>query len=430
MKIDLKLGRIDAYEFTLASKNIYLNSGADATNYFVIKDNDNNMIFNAGKNSYYLKSADYTAGEAGTMINLSTGKIDSYDFSLISSKVKLSTTGTYTEPYLEIVGDNTTLMHISEEYQYIRSDDYNTTEETGMEINLGTGEFNAYDFSLKAGTSDGYFRMNSRAAYNAYPLWLGTSESEAGFKVDWAGNVHCKNLQASGGSFTGTINATGGTFSGTITGGTFSGAKIIGGSIYVPTEEGANFSVTSAGRLTATSANIGGWEVKDTSSGFSNGSFSVHPTNGLSFTGTGGALTVDATGLTTIDKLKVTTSALFTQECRVGINMNPVLDYDLCIAGKTWIVGTAGIGATAEEGYSLTLGGKIYVKNNIVIKDGCIFTNDSNQAKIKFSGSGLFFNDTNNFQVISTGQVWLQAGGGQKVVIQGDAIVQGGIFTV
>lgn len=428
MKIDLKLGRIDAYEFTLASKNIYLNSGADATNYFVIKDNDNNMIFNAGKNSYYLKSADYTAGEAGTMINLSTGKIDSYDFSLISSKVKLSTTGTYTEPYLEIVGDNTTLMHISEEYQYIRSDDYSTSNETGMEMNLGTGEFTAYDFSLKAGTSEGYLRMNSRAASNAYPLWLGTSESSAGFKVDWAGNVLCENLQAKGGSFTGTINATGGTFSGTITGGIFDGAKIIGGSIYVPTEAGAKFSVTSDGRLTATSANIGGWEVKDTSSGFSNGSFSVHPTNGLSFTGTGGALTVDATGLTTIDKLKVTTSALFTQDCRVGINMNPVTDYDLCISGKAWIIGRTGITSQPKDGYSLTLGGKIYVDSDVVIKDGSYFKTEAEGANLQFNGNGVWLNGT-NINIKSTGQTWIE-GGSNGTVINGDLQVQSGTFII
>ena len=52
MRIDLKNSRMDAYEFTLASKNIYLNSGTDATRYFIIKDNDNNMIFHAGKNNY------------------------------------------------------------------------------------------------------------------------------------------------------------------------------------------------------------------------------------------------------------------------------------------------------------------------------------------------------------------------------------------
>lgn len=435
MRLDLKKGTLDAFDFYLTSKNVMLNSKDSSKPYFVIKDNCNNMLMHIGTDKFWLKSADYsedTSGnsEAGMKIDLTNGKIDAFNFSLISDRVKLSTSGTVTKPYLEIIGDNTTLMHISEDYQVIRSDDYSTSNETGMEMDLGTGEFTAYDFSLKAGSSEGYLRMNSRAAYDAYPLWLGTSESSAGFKVDWAGNVICENLQANGGSFTGTINATGGTFSGTITGGTFSGAKIIGGSIYVPTEAGANFSVTSAGRLTATSANIGGWEVKDTSSGFSNGSFSVHPTNGLSFTGTGGALTVDSTGLTTIDKLKVTTSALFTQDCRVGINMNPVLDYDLCISGKTWIVGKTGICTTADENYSLTLGGKIYVKSDIVIKDGSTFHSDSNGAKIKFSGNGLFFNDTNNFQVISTGQVWLQAGGGQRVVIAGDAIVQQGTFTI
>ena len=368
-------------------------------------------------------------------IDLTNGKIDAFNFSLISDRVKLSTSGTVTKPYLEIIGDNTTLMHISEEYQVIRSDDYSTSDETGMEMDLGTGEFTAYDFSLKAGTTSGYLRMNSRAAYDAYPLWLGTSESSAGFKVDWAGNVICENLQAKGGSFTGTINATGGTFSGTISGGTFSGAKIIGGSIYVPTEAGANFSVTAEGRLTATSANIGGWEVKDQSSGFSSGSFSVSP-SGLTYTGTSGGITVDKNGLTTIDKLKITNALDCTNECKislkgqVGINTSTFGDYDLYVYGKTMMLGHVGIGIGAKDDYALSVSSKLYVGSNVCVKDGCVFTSDSNGAKIQFSGNGLFFNDTNHFQVISTGQVWLQAGGGERVVIHGNAIVQGGTFTV
>lgn len=421
MKIDLKNGRIDAYEFTLASKNVYLNSGEDATKYFIIKDNDNNMIFHAGTgvNGYYLKSADYTPGEAGTMINLSEGKIDSYDFKLTSSKVILSTES----PYFKIDGSDRTLMYVSDDSQYIQDNNGNMT------INLNTGKITAKSFDLTAGVEDNEGRtqlLTLSSNSGNYPIEVSGGEDR--FYVDWAGNVYCTNLQAKGGSFTGTINATGGEFSGTITGGTFSGAKIIGGSIYVPTEAGAKFSVTSDGRLTATSANIGGWEVKDTSSGFSNGSFSVHPTSGLSFTGTGGSLTVDATGLTTIDKLKVTTSALFTQDCIVGINMNPVSDYDLCIAGKAWIIGRTGITSQPKDGYSLTLGGKIYVDSDVVIKDGSYFKTEAGGANLQFNGNGVWLNGT-NINIKSTGQTWIQ-GGSNGTVINGNLQVQAGTFTI
>lgn len=328
MKIDLKNGRMDAYEFTLASKNIYLNSGDNADRYFVIKDNDNNMIFHAGKNNYYMKSADYTAGEAGTMINLKEGKIDSYDFKLTSSKVILSTES----PYFKIDGSSRTLMYVSDDSQYIQDNNGNMT------INLNTGKITAKSFDLSAGVEDNNGRtqmLTLSSNSNKYPIEV--SGGKDAFHVDWAGNVHCTNLQASGGSFTGTINATSGTFTGTVKGGTIDGAKIIGGSIYVPSESGAQFTVDSGGNLTCISATIGGWKVSSGSSGFTSGNFSVTPT-GLNFNN---MLTVDADGTTKIKDLEV-------------INT-------LKVTGTAY----ATIGGTLDSNYSLTLGKKIKVTGDI-----------------------------------------------------------------
>lgn len=280
MKIDLKNGRMDAYEFTLASKNIYLNSGDDATKYFVIKDNDNNMILHAGKNEYYMKSADYTAGEAGTMINLSEGKIDSYDFKLTSSKVILSTES----PYFKIDGSDRTLMYVSDDDQYIQDNSGNMT------IDLDSGSISASNFDLSAG---GLSLSSNRSKY---PIQVDGTNN---FYVDWAGNVHCENLQATGGSFTGTINASDGTFSGDVT-----GATIIGSEIYIPSKEGAKFSVDGDGRLIASSGNIGGWEVQPNNGGLTGAvgnAFSVSPT-GLNFNN---MLTVDENGKTRIKNLEV-----------------------------------------------------------------------------------------------------------------------------
>jgi len=127
------------------------------------------------------------------------------------------------------------------------------------------------------------------------------------FKVDWAGN-----LTASGGSFTGTIHATGGTITGsltvtgTISGGTIDGAEITGGSININDK----FTVDDNGRLVCTSANIGGWEVANTSTGgftYPAGNFSVTPT-GLNFND---MLKVASNGKTTIKDLIVTDTAHF-----------------------------------------------------------------------------------------------------------------------
>ena len=253
MKLDLKEGTLDAFNFYLISKNVMLNSKDSAKPYFVIKDDYNNMLMHIGNSKFWLKSADYSetaAGEpeAGMKIDLSTGKIDAFNFSLVSSRVKLSTSGTAAKPYLEIVGNDITLMHISEAGQYIRSNTFirevTGTPGAGMEINLGTGEFTAYTFNLKAGNATtGQLRIDSSAS--EYPLWIGTIDKTydpendkiedivPNFKVDWAGNFYSQ-----GGKFTGAIHATSGTLgnlnvSGVLKGGTIEGATIQGGVLKV-----------------------------------------------------------------------------------------------------------------------------------------------------------------------------------------------------
>jgi hypothetical protein len=122
-----------------------------------------------------------------------------------------------------------------------------------MEINLKTGNFTAYTFDMKAGNStNGYIRMSSSAS--SYPLWLGTSLEEAKFKVDWAGNLTCTNINAIGGKFSGELSGASGTFTGTLSSGSVSSATITGGSI----EIGENFSVDTEGNLYANNGEFTG----------------------------------------------------------------------------------------------------------------------------------------------------------------------------
>jgi hypothetical protein len=225
-------------------------------------------------------------------IDLSTGKIDAFNFSLVSSRVKLSTSGTVTKPYLEIVGNDITLMHISEAGQYIRSNNFSDAKESGMEINLGSGDFTAYTFELKAGNStEGFLRMSSTGTGgNGYPLWLGTSLENAKFKVDWAGNLTCDGLAATNGNFSGQLNGATGTFTGTVSAGTISSSKITGGSISI----GSNFSVNSNGDLTAnngeftgtiTASNISAGGGEGASAGYSLTSAGVLSATGVDLTG-------------------------------------------------------------------------------------------------------------------------------------------------
>jgi hypothetical protein len=156
-----------------------------------------------------------------------------------------------------------------------------------MTIDLDTGSISAKEFDLVAG------KLTLSSNLNKNPIQV---DSDNDFWVDWSGNVHCTNLQASGGSFTGTIHASSGEFTGDITGatGTFSGL-VSGGSInindaFIVEENGTltiggadTFQVTSGGALTCTSATIGGWTVSGGDGGFTSTNFSMDPVNGLSF---------------------------------------------------------------------------------------------------------------------------------------------------
>ena len=399
MKLDLKEGTLDAFNFYLISKNVMLNSKDSQKPYFVIKDDYNNMLMHIGNSKFWLKSADYSetaAGEpeAGMKIDLSTGKIDAFNFSLVSSRVKLSTSGTVTKPYLEIVGNDTTLMHISEAGQYIRSNNFSDNKESGMEINLGSGDFTAYTFELKAGnSSEGFLRMSSTGTGGSgYPLWLGTSLTNAKFKVDWAGNLYCEGMNAQNANLSGTLNVGESlTVRGTLTGGIINGAEITGGKININNK----FTVDSNGRLVCTSANIGGWEVANTSTGgftYPEGNFSVTPT-GLNFNN---MLKVASNGKTTIKDLIVTDTAHF-QSCKVGINTNPSASYDLAVGGKSWLAGKVGIGAAPNDSYGLYISGKVLIGGQIsTVTNGT--TETAINGSFKLDGAGIFDDVTLKFR--------------------------------
>jgi len=191
-------------------------------------------------------------------------------------------------------------------------------------------------------------------------------------------------MNAENANLTGTLNVGESlTVEGTLTGGTIKGAEITGGSININDK----FTVNSNGRLVCTSANIGGWEVKDTSTGgftYPAGNFSVTPT-GLNFNN---MLKVASNGKTTIKDLVVTDTAHF-DSCKVGINTTPSANYDLYVGGKSVLGGNVGIGVTPSDDYKVYISGKILLGGQITT-----ISNDTYETAIngsfKVDGSGLF----------------------------------------
>ena len=315
--MDLQNGSLDAYNFKLSSKNVFINSTDESAAFFVIKDNAGSNLFYAGPTDYYLKSNDYKTGEKGIKLTLQGGEnkktgIEAYNFDLRAGKagndyeIILSDSGSpYLQVNTEVNGSAKALIKISKDEQLLQSSDY-TSGSSGIILDLKNKKLEAYSgFKLKAYKNGTDFIEFNACTSSSYPLNITNN-----FKVSWNGTLY-----ATGADISGTINATSGKFSGEIesTSGTIGGWTITGdglsnGNIHIyssGTIEGVNISsssinsdgdpfyVDTSGNLTANSGTIGGWSVGP--EGFSNASgWSMGPGTGLDF---GDGFTVDANGV-------------------------------------------------------------------------------------------------------------------------------------
>ena len=371
MRIDLKDGRIDAYNFRLSSKNVLINSADNSDAFFVIKDNYGSNLFYAGPNDYYLKSSDFDGVSKGTKISLKEGAIESYDFSLRAGSdgsggyqiVMTSDGADEDNAYLKIVtASGAKLICITEGNQYMQSYNYNFADETGFKIDLTNGKIDAFSFDLKAGTGDNKIIITSNTS-ESYPLQIGTN-----FMVDWAGQ-----LTATGGNFTGEIHATTGTLddltvNGTLTGGTIDGATITGGVLQVgstASETGYQLYADSS-QVVIENATIKNCTI--TNSGSGTATFDVDPAGLM-------------TGLASvIDDLTVNKTLVTGQTCQVTID------------------GNVGIGTEPKTNYNLTLSGNIFMPGTptTIGNDGCTLQFYANGV---WATGSLFTIDTSSCQV-------------------------------
>lgn len=379
LKLDLQNGALDAYNFQLSSKNIYMNSTKSTSAFFIIKDDAGVNLFYAGPNDYYLKSSDYTPmsnTEMGSGIRLNlmnkTGDpsgIEAYNFDLRAGSVGVSgdqshaivlsdsgdpyfmvNTNLYSSDGTTITGKKT-LVNISKTEQSFQSSDYappsGDTKGNGIRLSLSGKELKAYSgFQLKAyADSNNYIEINADPNVT-YPLRVTNN-----FRVSWDGTVN-----ATGGTFT-NINAIGGTFSGNISvEGTFSGGTIVGASIYA-----ANLYAGGSGQIggsyifqaTPSGVTINGASISGSGSG---GSY------GMGTNGHLDAVSAEMTDLT-VNNIIVKKSAEFLESCsmhiegQVGINWNPVAGLDLIANGNICAMGKIGIGTWPSDSYLLYVSG-------------------------------------------------------------------------
>lgn len=255
----------------LESKNTNLTSGTGLMGFnhgagvFGFYDNGFAYIGESGKGriefntngNATIKSGNYerSNGTEGTYIDLSEGKIDSYNFVLKSNAMILdSVNNRFTFDILKANGDNgyfvvksgensdKRMIYLSGSSQYIQSLNYipQGTDEAaqGLKIDLKDGSLRAPGFKI---TSSGNAEFSGR-------ITGGSINIGKNFRVDENGNMWCNN-----GDFTGTIDATDGKFMGTINASTINGGNIYGSTLSGMLGEIGGWKINSVGLLSGDS---------------------------------------------------------------------------------------------------------------------------------------------------------------------------------
>jgi hypothetical protein len=429
-------GKLNAFNFTLtatdASTGAYVKLNSENTNsgnpYFVIhgvkKDESgnvthvNNLLYFSNK-IQRMRSLDYnTHDETGTEINLTNGKITSYDFNLKAVRknqgIQMSSSG---KPFLLIKAredpdkedsPSKTLVYITNSKDkdghaqfYLQSKDYSSTHgsEAGVRFDLGNNKITAYDFNITAyhpyTDKDGKpqrYTLRIDSSQNDVPFQVGTR-----FKVHWDGEVDADFIKATAGKigpFTFNKNAlyTGtGDKADTIDGpGVYLGSEGLGvasgkfkadknGNISLTGAiTGTKWSVDSAGKATfdninATGGLIAGWTIgngflenngtKLSSAGLDFSGGHLHA-NELKFGGVtltnsklsmGGGVELSSSKLTMGSGVELSASGL-----KAGANVS------LNASGLT----ISGASLTAGVGGGLLTGGSFFVGNNLYVTGG------------------------------------------------------------
>ena len=267
--------------------------------YLQIKDYNNNSLMYIGMNTYYLQSSNYKTGtyptgdssivaEAnkglGMKINLQDGQIEAYNLKVRSKNIYLDSTPNATTHLIVKSNTGKNLLYVGGTSYYLQSNDYSTTNDTGIKINLTTGKIGAYSFTLDAWNKKDGDASESGIYFNSAPgsggnyLLVGNSTNKISFSGGGTLSITAQNFTLSTNNIY--IGHSGKTFNilgknrssivlrmgsnfGVTSGGKLyaSGAEISGalngGSININDK----FIVTSAGYVTATSGKIGGWTI-------------------------------------------------------------------------------------------------------------------------------------------------------------------------
>lgn len=252
-------------------------SGTTSDPYFKLVDDTNNTLLLANNDDYYLQTSNYKKEDpdtgdlgAGVQFDLKDSKLIGYDFVL--KALHRGAEDTYdtgvtissgvdehgnSQPYIKVVDHasydgatgSQTVLYIGPSSDgddgkfYLKSSNYSTANETGLYFNITEGYITAYDFKIKATSSDGLGAIIIDSGASTTPLKIGTN-----FSVTWAGH-----LAASAGNIGGWRITDNALFSDAppSNGGTYSGVAL-----YSYSADNENGERISVGAVTLSKVNV------------------------------------------------------------------------------------------------------------------------------------------------------------------------------
>ncbi len=221
LKIDLANNKIDAYNFTLKALNSdtsskyfgsFLQMSSNGSPYLKVhyKDTDgkNVDLVNITNDKFSLSSQNWNSkDQSGLNFDLTAGKLTAYNNfvlkatdSTTGSYVQLNSAGTSSNPYFQVFYKKDTtdtginLMEISKTSFVLQSHNWNTANSSGIQLDMLNGKIIAYQFVLKAYSSDKKYTLLIDSTQSKVPFKIGTN-----FEVSWDGSVTMNNVTATKG---------------------------------------------------------------------------------------------------------------------------------------------------------------------------------------------------------------------------------------
>lgn len=122
--LDLTNGRINAFNLNIASKNVFIDSTAEANPFFIVKDNDGCNLIYAGQEDFYIQSHTYSIRHQDELNNTTDHSIavDEDGKIMYSPGMKFNTNGS--DFLFDIKGYYQSVIIISGSEFYLQTDNY------------------------------------------------------------------------------------------------------------------------------------------------------------------------------------------------------------------------------------------------------------------------------------------------------------------